>query len=136
MSPALKYGQQVTALLPKNEEINKILERSKPKLYNHLENLERHRYSVMNKFLKPTRTVIGVGCERATHCSRMFLSEVGLSQVRILEFWMFMLLFVIMFFPRLYIHCTFTPLLQKLSLESVITNNVTKASDYLNLTLP
>ena len=104
MSPALKYGQQVTALLPKNEEINKILERSKPKLYNHLENLERHRYSVMNKFLKPTRTVIGVGCERATHCSRMFLSEVGLSQVRILEFWMFMLLFVIMFFPRLYIH--------------------------------
>ena len=104
MSPALKYGQQVTALLPKNDQINKILERSKPKSYNHLEKLERHRFSVMNEFLKSTRTVIGVGRERATYCSRMFLSEVGLSQARTLEFWVFMLLFVIIFFPRLYIH--------------------------------
>ena len=104
MSPALKYGEQVTALLPKNEQINKILEQSKPKKYNHLEQLERHRFSVMSEFLKSTRTIIGVGRERATYCSRMFLSEVGLSQVRTLKFWTFMLLFVILFFPRLYIH--------------------------------
>ena len=104
MSPTLKYGEQVTALLPKNEQINAILEQSKPKKYNHLEELERHRFSVMNEFLKSTRSVIGVGRERATYCSRMFLSEVGLSQVRALEFWLFVLLFVILFFPRLYIH--------------------------------
>ena len=70
----------MAALLPKNEKINKVLENAKPRKYNHLEQLERHRFSVMNDFLKSARSVIGVGRERATYCSRMFLSEIGISQ--------------------------------------------------------
>ena len=87
MSPALKYGDQVTALLPKTEQINKILEQSKPKKYNHLETLEQHKFTLMNGMLKSARDVIGVGRERATYVSRMLLSELGLSQVCFITKW-------------------------------------------------
>ena len=43
LSPAFKFGEQVSALIPQNKRIKDVLEKSKPKRLSHLEQLERHK---------------------------------------------------------------------------------------------
>ena len=45
LSPAFKFGEQVSALIPQNKRIKDVLEKSKPKRLSHLEQLERHKDS-------------------------------------------------------------------------------------------
>ena len=80
LSPAYKFGQQVSALLPKNDRIRDILERAKPKRLSHLEQLERHKHTVVNAFMKSPNNVLGVGRQRMNYCLRVLWSELGLSQ--------------------------------------------------------
>jgi len=50
LSPAFKFGEQVSALIPQNKRIKDVLEKSKPKRLSHLEQLERHKdCSKLNK---------------------------------------------------------------------------------------
>ena len=81
LSPAYKFGQQVSALLPQNDRIRTILERAKPKRLSHLEQLERHKVTVVNEFMKSPQNVLGVGRQRMNYCMRVLWSELGLSQV-------------------------------------------------------
>lgn len=82
LSPAYKFGQQVSALLPQNDRIRTILERAKPKRLSHLEQLERHKVTVVNEFMKSPNNVLGIGRQRMNYCMRVLWSELGLTQVR------------------------------------------------------
>ena len=104
LSPAYKFGEQVSALIPENERIKSILEKSKPKRLSHLEQLALHKHSVVNDFTKSTSDVLGVGRQRINYCLRVLLTELGLSQWRTLDFWILMVIMTIVFFVRIYTH--------------------------------
>ena len=60
---------------------SRILERAKPKRLSNLEQLERHKVTVVNEFMKSPQNVLGVGRQRMNYCMRVLWSELGLSQV-------------------------------------------------------
>ncbi|XP_013405388.1 uncharacterized protein LOC106170172 [Lingula anatina] len=99
-NPVDVYAKKLYTMLPKTPILNP--KRRQRKL-THLEQLEQHSFSVKPPFSEkghlPRRS-----WEKVNYVGRMFLAELGLSQWRSREFWGMVMLFVFIFFLRLYLH--------------------------------
>ncbi|XP_074656241.1 uncharacterized protein LOC141909627 [Tubulanus polymorphus] len=99
-NPADTYHKQLYSLLPKTP----LLTRKKPKRrLTRMEELELHTFSVQPPFSDKGH-VKSAGREKLDYVTRMFLSELGLSQWRSAEFWTMIFLFVFVFFLRIFVH--------------------------------
>ncbi|XP_076802649.1 uncharacterized protein LOC143446753 isoform X2 [Clavelina lepadiformis] len=113
-NPVEGYAFERSAtLVPKTPILNKRI--VKPKL-THYENLDQHSFSVQPSFSSKGR-LQRQAYERAEYVSRMFISEMGFSQWTTHEFWVTILLLMLLWFVRMYVHyCGQWLLLQALSL--------------------
>ncbi|XP_078490654.1 uncharacterized protein LOC100184102 [Ciona intestinalis] len=99
-NPVEDYNAKVTTLLPQTPHLKK---KPPPPKLTRMEELERHTFSVQPPFSSKGK-LQRVAYDRAEYVSRMFISEMGFSLWRTKDFWITILLLVLLWFARLYIH--------------------------------
>ncbi|XP_064652604.1 uncharacterized protein LOC135503146 [Lineus longissimus] len=99
-NPVDVYHKKFYSLLPKTP----LMTTKKPKRkMTHLEELEQHTFSVKEPFSDKGRTASN-GLTKVNYMSRQLMSELGLSQWRSREFWAMLLMLIVVFFVRMYMH--------------------------------
>lgn len=99
-NPVDAYHDKLFSILPKTAIVEP---HYTPKKLTHLEELEKHSYSVQPPLVEMGR-VARKAHEKMEYVGRQFLSELGLGQWRGREFWAMLLILVIVFFIRMYLH--------------------------------
>ncbi|KAL4218371.1 Orofacial cleft 1 candidate [Mactra antiquata] len=99
-NPIDAYHEKLFTILPKTAITEPSYEIKK---LTHLEELERHTFSVQDPLAglgRPERK----SNEKMQYVGRQFLSELGISQWRGREFWGMMFMLIFAFFLRIYVH--------------------------------
>lgn len=99
-NPTDVYARKMMTLMPKTPLLAR---KTTKKKITHLEELDLHSYSIK----VPWSNKGGLehkGTKKMQYIGRMFLSEMGISQMKSREFWAMMLMLLVTFFMRLYIH--------------------------------
>ncbi|XP_076438172.1 uncharacterized protein LOC143277267 isoform X2 [Babylonia areolata] len=99
-NPADAYYKRMFTLLPRTQLL---APEKKQHRLTHLEELEQHTFCVQPPFSGKGR-MAQKGREKLNYMGRQFLAELGLSQWRSREFWGMMLMLLIVFWLRLYLH--------------------------------
>lgn len=99
-NPADAYYKHMFTMLPRTRLL---APEKKQRKLTHLEELEQHTLSVQPPFTGMGR-MAHKGREKLNYVARMFLAELGLSQWRSREFWGMMLMLLIVFWLRIYLH--------------------------------
>lgn len=99
-NPVDEYHKKLYSLLPKTAILT---QRRKKRKLTHLEQLEEHNFHVRNVATEKGH-LPRVGLERIQYVRRQMLAELGLSEWRSREFWGMLLMFVLAFFIRIYLH--------------------------------
>ncbi|KAK7091940.1 uncharacterized protein [Littorina saxatilis] len=99
-NPADAYYKRMFTMLPRT---SLLAPEKKHRKLTHLEELEQHSFSVQPPFSGKGR-LAQKGREKLNYMARQFLAEVGLSQWRSREFWGMMLMLLIVFWLRMYLH--------------------------------
>ncbi|KAK6182267.1 hypothetical protein SNE40_009987 [Patella caerulea] len=99
-NPADSYFKRLYTMLPQTQVL---APRQKKKKLTHVEELEEHTFSVKLPYSGKGR-LAHAGREKLNYIARQFLAEIGLSQWRSREFWGMLLLFLIIFFIRMFAH--------------------------------
>ncbi|XP_077989963.1 uncharacterized protein LOC144444426 [Glandiceps talaboti] len=99
-NPMDVYTKKLFSMLPKTAVLNK---RKKRRKLTHLEELDTHTFAVQKPFSTKGHTV-SKGHERAEYVGRQFLTEIGFSQWRSREFWGMLIMLILVWFIRTYLH--------------------------------
>ncbi|XP_070533195.1 uncharacterized protein [Ptychodera flava] len=99
-NPMDVYTKKLYSMLPKTALLN---QRKKRRKLTHLEELDQHTFAVQKPFSTKGH-LERRGHERAEYVSRQFLAELGFSQWRSREFWGMMIMFILTWFVRMYVH--------------------------------
>lgn len=99
-NPADAYYKRMFTMLPRTRLL---APEKKQRQLTHLEQLEQHSFCVQPPFTGKGR-LAQKGRERLNYIARQFLAELGLSQWRSREFWGMMLMLLIVFWLRMYMH--------------------------------
>ncbi|KAK3732447.1 hypothetical protein RRG08_037451 [Elysia crispata] len=99
-SPADVYFKHMFSMLPKTQLL---APKQKERKLTRLEELERHTFSVQRPFCTKGR-MEQQGWEKLGYIVRQFFAELGLSQWRSRQFWAMVILLLVIFWIRLYIH--------------------------------
>ncbi|KAL3889356.1 hypothetical protein ACJMK2_001700 [Sinanodonta woodiana] len=99
-NPMDLYHDKLFSLLPKTSITDPPKHK---KTLTHVEELETHVFAVQKPFSDKGR-FRQVGNERMQYIGRQFLSELGFSQWRSKEFWGMLLLLMVVFFIRMFMH--------------------------------
>ncbi|KAK7489378.1 hypothetical protein BaRGS_00019322 [Batillaria attramentaria] len=94
------YYKRMFTMLPRTRLL---APEKKQRKLTHVEELEQHTLSVQPPFTGMGR-LAHKGREKLNYVARMFLAEMGLSQWRSREFWGMMLMLLIVFWLRMYLH--------------------------------
>ncbi|XP_035825164.1 uncharacterized protein LOC101851493 [Aplysia californica] len=99
-SPADDYFKHMFTMLPKTQLL---APKKKERKLTRLEELEQHTFSVQPPFSCKGR-VARQGRKKMSYVARQFFAELGLSQWRSRDFWAMLILMIIVFWIRLYLH--------------------------------
>ncbi|CAD5113719.1 DgyrCDS2883 [Dimorphilus gyrociliatus] len=99
-NPQDHYFKKYFALLPRTPILNP---KKKRKKLTYLEQLEEHSIAVKRPFSDKGR-LSTANYEKLEYVGRQMMAELGLSQWRSREFWGMLLMFLIVFWLRLYMH--------------------------------
>ncbi|VDI72896.1 Hypothetical predicted protein [Mytilus galloprovincialis] len=98
--PVDLYHKKLYSMLPKTPLLAPNMKKKK---LTHVEELEEHSFAVQPAFAGKGRLARS-SHEKLQYVGRQFLAELGLSQWRSREFWGMLLMFIIVFFLRMYMH--------------------------------
>ncbi|XP_041361349.1 uncharacterized protein LOC121377431 [Gigantopelta aegis] len=99
-NPADVYYRRMYSMLPKTELL---VPQKKRKKLTHLEQLEKFSFGVQPPFTGKGH-MAQYSQEKLNYIERQFLAELGLSQWRSREFWGMLLMFIVVFFIRMFLH--------------------------------
>lgn len=94
------YHKKLYSMLPKTPLLAPNIKKKK---LTHVEKLEEHSFAVQPPFVGKGRLARS-NHEKLQYVGRQFLAELGLSQWRSREFWGMLLMFIVVFFIRTYMH--------------------------------
>ncbi|OWF49741.1 uncharacterized protein LOC110451314 [Mizuhopecten yessoensis] len=99
-NPQDEYNKKLFSMLPKT---NLLAPPKSRKKLTRVEQLEQHSIAVQPAFAGKGSTA-RKSYEKLQYVGRQFLSELGLSQWRSREFWGMIIMFIVIFFMRMYMH--------------------------------
>ncbi|EDV22569.1 uncharacterized protein TRIADDRAFT_58934 [Trichoplax adhaerens] len=98
-NPIDVYARKYYTMLPKTQ----ILRTMQKRKLTYQEELEQHTMAVQTPFSNKARPDQDSN-EKMDYVGRQFLAELGLSQWRSREFWVMFVMFILVFFARMYAH--------------------------------
>lgn len=99
-NPVEVYHNKLYSMLPHTHILQPPANRKK---LTHVEELEQHSFTVQPPFAEKGRYSSGTN-KKLQYVGRQFMAELGLSEWRSREFWGMLLMFIIVFFIRMYNH--------------------------------
>ena len=99
-NPADVYARKMFTLMPKTPLLSM---KQRKKKVTHLEELDTHSFEVRTPWSNKGG-LEHAGTKKVQYMSRMLLTELGISQIRGREFWAMILMILITYWMRMYLH--------------------------------